>query len=242
MAMNTQDITPSHIAIIPDGNRRWAIEHKLPVIEGHRRGYEKIIKIIKHLRQLGIPTVTVWAFSVDNWKRSRNEVNSLMKMFELFIGQHLKDAVKNQVKLTHIGRKDRLPDSLKRKIIEAEEKTSKFSKYYLNIAVDYSGRDEIVRAVDKVSSIKFQVSSEKYQDSNITEKDINDNLDLAGQPHPNPDIIIRTGKEVRLSGFMIWQSQYSELFFPDKYFPDFKETDIDIILEEYRIRQRRFGK
>ena len=233
--MNQNLIHPNHIAIIPDGNRRWAIDHKLPTIEGHRRGYENVVRIMEYLRKLEISTVTFCAFSVDNWQRSKDEVKHLMRIFELFIDKHLKEAIKNEVKLIHIGRRDRLPESLKNKIKAAEEKTKNFSHFFFNIALDYSGRDEIVRAVNKVSSMKYQVSS-------MTEDDINNNLDLAGQPYPEPDIIIRTGKQIRLSGFMLWQSQYSELFFPNKYFPDFREADIDMILDEYRIRQRRFGK
>lgn len=184
---------------------------------------------------MGISTLTVWAFSTENWQRSSDEIKYLMKLYELMIDSHIKDAMSDKVRLNHIGRKDRIPESLLMKIKKAQDKTSDFNEYYMNIALDYGGRDEIVRAVHKALS-------NKHDSPRILEQDISDNLDLATQPYPNPDIIIRTGKEYRLSGFMLWQSQYSELFFPDVYFPEFSTEILENIVNEYAQRKRRFGK
>lgn len=226
---------PNHIAIIPDGNRRWAEDRHLPTIEGHRRGFDNAIKIAKITRDLGVSTLTLWAFSTENWDRTKEEVGYLMKLFEILIDKNLTEAMRDHVRITHIGRKDRIPKGLLKKIEESEQKTAHFDEYYLNIALDYGGRDEIVRAANKVLSIKNEVLS-------IKENDITDNLDLTHQPYPNPDMIVRTGREMRLSGFMLWQSQYSELFFPEVYFPDFTGVVLEKLIAEYEERQRRFGK
>ncbi len=235
---------PNHIAIIPDGNRRWAKEHNFPTIEGHRRGFDNLIPLAKKSRELGITTMTIWAFSTENWQRATDEVNYLMKLYGMLIDKHLQEAITDQVRIVHVGRKDRIPKSLMSQIEKTEQKTQKFTKHYLNIALDYGGRDEIVRAINKAQNTKhaFVPSLGRGETRNITEEDIDQNLDLASQPYPKPDIIIRTGKEYRLSGFMLWQSQYSELFFPDVYFPDFTPKYLETIIEEYAKRQRRFGK
>lgn len=229
------DTTPNHVAIIPDGNRRWAKERNLPTIEGHRRGFDNAVKLAKKARSLGITTLTLWAFSTENWDRSKDEINYLMGLYEIFVDKNLREALHDTVRIAHIGRKDRISKSLLKKIINAEEKTKQYTSHYLNFALDYGGRDEIVRAVNKVSSIKYKVSS-------IKEDDISKHLDTSDQPYPEPDMIIRTGREMRLSGFMLWQSPYSELFFPDDYFPDFNENKFEAIVTEYGARQRRFGK
>lgn len=229
------NILPHHVAVIPDGNRRWAKERNLPTIEGHRRGFDNAVKLAKYARELHITTLTLWAFSTENWDRTKDEIGYLMRLYEVLIDKNLTQALKDNVRIIHLGRKDRIADKLLKKIIEAEEKTKHFTTYYLNIALDYGGRDEIVRAVNKTRNMK-------HETRNITEKEIEINLDLANQPYPEPDVIIRTGSEMRLSGFLLWQSQYSELFFPDNYFPDFKEKEFKRIIEEYGTRQRRFGK
>lgn len=226
---------PNHIAIIPDGNRRWARERKMPTIEGHRKGFDNVVSLGRKTRQLGITTLTFWAFSTENWQRTKEEVDYLMNLYEKMITRYIKEAIKDEVCIVHMGRKDRLPQSLLSKIQNAEHKTRHYRKHYLNIAIDYGGRDEIIRAVNKTRKTESETE-------NISEADINQNLDLADQPYPNPDIIIRTGKEYRLSGFMLWQSQYSELFFPDVYFPDFTPNQLADIIEEYGQKQRRFGK
>lgn len=221
---------PNHVAIIPDGNRRWAKQHKLPTLEGHRRGFDVAVKIGRKLRKLGVHTVTMWAFSTENWNRTKEEVNYLMKMYELFVAKNLKEAMEEKIRVVHIGRKDRISKNLLKKLQESEEKTKNFKNYVLNIAIDYGGRDEIIRAIQKAKSSK------------LSEENFNQFLDTAGQPYPNPDLIIRTSGEKRTSGLMIWQAAYAEYVFLDKHFPDLKDEDMEFAIEEYSKRQRRFGK
>lgn len=225
-------MTINHIAIIPDGNRRWARERNLPTFEGHRRGFDVALSLAKKIRQMGISTLTLWAFSTENWKRTTEEVAYLMGLYEILIDRCLKEAIEDGVRVIHLGRKDRLPKNLLVKINDAENKTKKFDKYFLNIALDYGGRDEVLRAISNIKS----------QKSKMEEIDFGKFLDTGDQPFPEPEIIVRTSGELRTSGFMIWQSIYSEWFFSDKYFPDLSEEDIKNIIEEYNSRKRRFGK
>lgn len=219
---------PNHVAIIPDGNRRWAKERGLPTFEGHRKGFQALINIGKKARELGIKILTVWAFSTENWKRSSEEVSYLMNLYEMMLEKYLKEALKEKIRIIHLGRKDRINKTLKNKIINIEEKTKNFTRYYLCIGLDYGGRDEIVRAIKK--------------SSNLSEDNFNQFLDTKDLPYPNPDLIIRTGGEQRLSGFLLWQSQYSELIFVDKYLPDYSIDDFENNIIEFSKRQRKFGK
>lgn len=218
----------NHVALIADGNRRWAREKNLPSFEGHRRGFENIKKLLKKGRDLGIKVMTFWVFSTENWKRKQEEVGYLMKLAQEVIEVQLKEAIEEETRIVHIGRKDRLPPELKTKIEKAEEQTKKFTKYYFVIALDYGGHDEIMRAAAKMKDIG-------------TEK-LDDYLDTSILPYPNPDLIIRTGGEERLSGFMTWQSAYSEYFFSPLHFPDFTPEELEKAAEEFKSRQRRFGK
>lgn len=215
---------PDHVAIIPDGNRRWAVDKGKNTYEGHKKGFEQLIKIAKRARKLGIKVFTVWAFSTENWKRANEEISYLMKLYEVMLDRYLADALKDKVRIIHLGRKDRINQNLKNKIINAENKTKDFDKHYLCIALDYGGRDEIERAVanDKKDFVKL--------------------LDTKDLPYPDPDLIIRTGGEQRLSGFMLWQSQYSELVFEKKYLPDYSDVDFENTIVGFSKRQRRFGK
>lgn len=230
--MNT---LPNHVAIIPDGNRRWAVQKGLPTLIGHKKGFDAATKVIRHLRKKGIHTTTLWGFSTENWDRSKIEIDYLMKIYEQAVDSHLKEALKEEVRLVHLGRKDRLPDSLVKKIQNAEEKTKHFNTYVLNIAIDYGGHDELVRGV--------QALLKKGGDpSAISVDTFNDILDTRGQAYPNPDIVVRTGGEMRLSGFLSWQIAYSELFFIEKHLPDLTPEDMDAIINEYMTgRERRFG-
>jgi len=237
---------PNHIVIIPDGNRRWAKDHGLPSFEGHRRGFEVAVKLAKACRDFGIHTLTFWAFSTENWQRSREEVSYLMKLYEQMIDRVLKDAQKEKVRIIHLGRKDRLSESLLKKLTKAERETKNNNQYVLNIALDYGGKNEIVRAVNrimkskcKIQNSKFQVKSQKLE---ITEEDIKNNLDTAGQPYPFPDLIIRPSGELRTSGILLWQAAYSELYFLKKYFPDMTVDDLKEAIVDYSKRQRRYGK
>lgn len=218
----------NHIAIIADGNRRWARERNLPSFEGHRQGFENIKKLSKKGKELGIKIMTFWVFSTENWKREEKEVRYLMGLAERVIEAQMEEAIAEETRIVHIGRKDRLPEILRKKVENAEEKTKQFSKYYFVIALDYGGHDEINRSVKKM---------------NLAQSDkIEDFLDTHTLPFPNPDLIIRTGGEERLSGFMTWQSAYSEYFFSPLHFPDFGPDSLINALQEFNTRKRRFGK
>jgi undecaprenyl diphosphate synthase len=232
--MNSQAI-PNHVAIIPDGNRRWAKEHRLPSLEGHRRGFDVAVKISKKIRSLGVHTLTLWAFSTENWNRSKEEVAYLMKLYEVFIEKNLKQALKEKVRIVHLGRKDRISKKLLEKIKNSEERTKSFKDYVLNIALDYGGRDEVIRAIERVKKNESGIK-------NLSEENFGQFLDTADQLYPNPDLVIRTSGEQRTSGLMIWQAAYAEYIFLQKHFPDLKDEDIEKAIEEYSMRQRRFGK
>lgn len=226
---------PVHVAVLADGNRRWAKEHNLPIFEGHRRGFENIKAISKKAKALGIRIITFWVFSTENWKRAKDEVGYLMNLAEKVIDVQIKDAIREETQIVHIGRKDRLPERLRKKIENAENETKKFTKYYFVMALDYGGRDEITRAMQKIIE-------EKKEASTITEDSINSHLDTTILPQPEPDLIIRTSGETRLSGFMTWQSAYSEYYFTPLYFPDFGPEELEKAVLEYGERKRRFGK
>jgi len=226
MAVST---IPNHVAII----RRWAKEHGLPSFEGHRKGFDVAVKIGKKIRSLGVHTMTMWAFSTENWNRSKEEVAYLMKMYETFIERNLKQALKEKIRIIHLGRKDRISKKLLEKIQDSEEKTKNFKNYILNIALDYGGQDEVIRGIKKIS---------RQNINNLTIEQFNNYLDTANQPYPNPDLIIRTSGEQRTSGLMIWQAAYAEYIFLQKHFPDVNDKDIENAIEEYSRRQRRFGK
>lgn len=223
-------LIPRHVAIIPDGNRRWARKRGLPVIEGHRKGSETLGELAKVAKELNIHTVSFWAFSTENWDRTRGEVRGLMALFEHAFKKRFHDLIKNKIHFHHIGRKDRIPASLLQLINETEKKTKQFNTHYFVLGLDYGGRDEILRAIKKIE-IK-----------NLNEENFSALLDTSGLPYPYPDLVIRTGGEKRTSGFMIWQTAYSEWIFHPKYFPDFTPKDLQNCIREYSKRQRRFGK
>jgi undecaprenyl diphosphate synthase len=231
---NFMDNLPKHIAIIPDGNRRWAKEKGLSTFEGHKKGFNQAIEIGKKARELGIKVLTLWAFSSENWKRTKEEISYLMDLYYQMIEINIQDALKEKIRIIHLGRKDRISNKLRLKIMEAEEKTKNFDKYYLAIALDYGGRDEIIRTINKINQSKTSIK-------NFSEEKINQFLDTKDLPYPSPDLVIRTSGEIRTSGFMIWQAAYSEWIFYPKYFPDFTPFDLEKCIEEYKKRQRRFG-
>ncbi len=225
---------PHHVAIIPDGNRRWAKERGLPTFEGHRRGFENIFGILKEARRLGIQALTVWAFSADNFKRSESEVAYLMKLYEEMIDRHLPEALKNETRIIHAGRKDRIPPSLAKKIQHAEEQTSHLDRHYFVIALDYSGDDELERATQK-----WQAAQEG---DTFTVKALYPYLDTSALPQQEIDLIIRTSGEQRLSGFFMIQTARSELEFVPEHFPSFSAKQFKQRIEEFSSRDRRFGE
>ncbi len=224
------ELLPRHVVLIPDGNRRWAKEHHLPSIEGHRRGLELAKQLANACKDWGIKTVSIWAFSTENWGRAKEEVGYLMKAFDQYLNENLKQFVDDGARIKILGRKDRIPKYLLKTIEKVENVTAKGGVYQLNICLDYGGRDEIIRAVNDL------VKKGKA----VTEKVFSDTLDTAGLP--DPDLIIRTSGEMRTSGMMPWQAAYAEYYFSPVYFPDFNVDRLREAIESFVGRQRRFGK
>lgn len=224
---------PNHVAIILDGNRRWAKEQGKPAFFGHRQGMENAKRIVTYAQKLGVKVITLWGFSTENWSRPEKEVNFLMKLFEKMIDKHLDYYHKQGVKFNHIGSLKELPLSLQNKIKNAIELTKNNKGSTANLALNYGGRDEIKRMIQKL--IRQGVKAE-----DVTIDLINNNIDTAGLPEP--DFIIRTSGEHRTSGFLIWQGVYSEWYFPKVAWPAFDEKEFDKAMVEYGKRQRRFGK
>lgn len=227
-------VIPNHIAIIPDGNRRWARSRGLPTLEGHRRGFEAAIKVCRMARSWGINTVTLWGFSTENWDRSEKEVNYLMKLYSKLIDDFLEEAKENGVRIYHLGRKDRLPAFLLKKIFQAEKETEKFTNYIMNIAIDYGGQDDILRAVQKI--VEDKIPAKK-----ITKELMEKYVDLHDQPYPYVDLMIRTSGEQRTSGFLLWESPYTEYYWENGHFPDFSPLKLKEAVLDFSRRRRRFG-
>lgn len=222
---------PSHVAMIMDGNRRWAAQRGKTAEEGHWAGVENIRSIIEHFAEREVKYLTFFAFSTENRNRSRFEVEVLMKIMLRVLDREIKPLHEAGAKLLHIGSKEGLSPAIVKRIEEAEYLTRNNEVITVMPAFDYGGRAEIVQAVNRI--IKDGMEGE------ITEEMLSNNLYTA--TIPDPDVIIRTGKEKRLSNFLPWQSVYSELIFLDKYWPDFNTEDIDFVLSEYKKRNRRFG-
>jgi len=221
-----------HLAIIMDGNRRWAKAKGLPTLEGHRRGYGKMKEVGDWCLARGIKILTIYGFSTENWSRAEGEVKYLMDLIYLALTKELPFYMKRGIRLRIIGSREKLSDKLISAIDEAEEKTKNNKNGVLNLAINYGGRLEIIEAVKK--AIRGGISAE-----NLAEETISQNAWMAGQAEP--DLIIRTSGEQRLSGFLTWESVYSELLFIDKNWPEFSEADLDQAIEDFKSRQRRFG-
>ena len=231
-------IMPRHIAIIMDGNRRWAKEHKLDGSFGHKKGAEVLETVAKYCNKIGIEALTVYAFSTENWKRTKEEVGAILLLLNMYLDKFLKTADLENIKLRVIGdREKNMPEEIKTKMIQMEEKTKNNTGLKFNIAFNYGGRDEIVKATQKIAKL---VKDGKLDIENITEDTISNNLYTAGLP--DPDLLIRTSGELRTSNFLPWQITYSEFMFLDKYWPDFTTDDIDKAIEEFSKRHRRVGK
>ncbi len=230
--MPEEKVKPKHIGLIMDGNRRWAQERNLPTLEGHLAGYEKIRQAPDWVFSRGVKILSIFAFSTENWNRSRGEVNYLMKLLKKAIDEELEEMNKKGYKILMSGRIDELPGDLPESCLEAINKTKANTKGTLNICLNYGGRVEIIDVIRKM--IKNKIKLEQVHEGMIRKYLYNGDL-------RDPDIIVRTSGEKRLSGFQLWQGAYSELFFIKKYWPDFEETDVDLILEEYASRKRRFG-
>lgn len=223
---------PQHIVLFPDGNRRWAKKRGLPSLKGHQQGYKNLLDFGNWCRTRGVKVLTAFGFSTENWKRSKQEVNYLMKLLEMGLLQSLKEFQKDGVRVKIIGEREKLPKSLKKAIDVIEDATKHNKKLHLNLAVSYGGKWDILNAVKQI--VKEKVPAEK-----INEAMMDSYLSTAGLPAP--DLIIRAGGEMRLSNFVLWQAAYSELYFSDKLWPDFNEKDLDIAFKEFDKRQRRYG-
>jgi undecaprenyl diphosphate synthase len=223
---------PTHVAIIMDGNGRWALSRGLPRLAGHRAGTENLRRIITACVEFGVRYLTIYAFSTENWGRPREEVEGLMHILEDVIDRELAELNKEGVQLRHIGRLERLDPKLQEKVLEAIDLTKNNSRLVLNVAFNYGGRDELVCAVQKI--IQDQVKAEE-----INVDLINRYLFTAGVP--DPDLIIRTSGELRVSNFLIWQSAYSEWYVTPTYWPDFDKEEFRKALDAFAMRDRRYG-
>jgi len=221
--------TLRHVVIIPDGNRRWAISCGLKPWEGHNKSgtYDNMSSLFDEGKRLGIKYMSFWGFSTENWKRDKKEVDIILMLVLKGIRQFAAKAHEDKIKFLHVGRKDRLPKNLVEEMNALEKETVGYDKFCVLLLLDYGGRDEIIRAVGRAKGKK------------VDEKSFGGFLDTAGIPEP--DLIIRTGGEKRLSGLMPFQSVYSELYFIDKLFPDFTAEDLREAVGEFRERERRFG-
>jgi undecaprenyl diphosphate synthase len=231
-ASGKNSLLPIHIAIVPDGNGRWAEKRGLPRLEGHREGMENMFRLIKYVDEYDIPFLTLYGFSTENWNRPEEEVFGLFTSLTEFIRRTSPDVHRRGIKINHIGRISELPEELRQSIKDSVELTNKNTGMTLNIAFNYGGRAEITDAVRRIID-------EKILSENITEDLIESYLYTAGIP--SVDLLIRTSDERRLSNFLIWQTAYSEYYFTKVLWPDFQRTDIDKALEFYRRRKRRFG-
>ncbi len=224
---------PAHVAIIMDGNGRWARRRGLPRSAGHRQGTENLRRIIKAAVEFGIQIMTIYAFSTENWSRPRREVLLLMRILEMVIDRELQELEAEGVQIRHIGELDGIEARLARKVVEACEYTRHNQRLILNVAFNYGGRDEIVHAVQNI--VRAGIAAE-----DITEATVNRYMYTSGLP--DPDLIIRTSGEFRLSNFLIWQGAYSEIYTTETYWPDFGRRAFYEALVEYGKRRRRFGK
>lgn len=220
---------PRHVVIIPDGNRRWAQEHRFQVFRGHERGVENTLDLMEELYRLQIPYVTFWGFSTENWKRGAAEVRFLMELFRGALARFRERFLAREVRFHHFGRQDRLPPDVAVSIQALARETERFSERHFGLALDYGGRDEILRAVEKIRDGNLPVSEESFARS----------LDTSG--FPDPDLIIRTSGERRTSGIMPWQGAYAELHFSPRLFPDFGAADLREAIADFAVRRRRFG-
>ena len=229
-------VIPNHVAIILDGNGRWAKKKGMPRTYGHVKGCENLEKICSVAKELGVKYLTVYAFSTENCKRSKEEVDALMKLFRNYMKKCIKISRDNKMQVRVIGDPTAFDPDLQEKIKELEEYSSQYDELYFQIALNYGSRDEIKRAVQKMAE---DVKAEKLNPEEISERTISDYLDTKGLP--DPDLLIRTSGEERLSNFLMWQLAYTEFYFTDVAWPDFNKAEFEKAIAKYNQRDRRFG-
>lgn len=231
-----KDNLPRHIAIIMDGNGRWAKERGLPRTAGHREGAKRVKEIVRAAGELGIKVLTLFAFSTENWKRPKREIDILMRFLDNFLDKEVPELDKNNVRFLTIGMGSPIPRSIQDKINKAKEKTAANTGLTLVLALNYGSRQEIIEAVKSFIQNALN-KNEPLQD--LDEEKFSARLFTAGLP--DPDLLIRTSSEFRISNFLLWQLSYSELYFPKKYWPDFKRRDLEEAIKVFKARKRRFG-
>jgi len=223
---------PEHVAIIMDGNGRWAEMRGLPRIEGHKRGAERAREVISAAMEVGVGTLTLYAFSLENWQRPDDEVSTLMKLLEFYLSKEFSELIRRGIVFRTIGEVWRLPPSVQALLKNAEEKSSRNKGMTLVLALSYSGRNEIIRAVRKIIS-------QGVKEEDVTEEYFASLLDTAGMPAP--DLIVRSSGEKRISNFLLWQAAYAEFYFTETLWPDFTKEEFFLALHNYQMRERRFG-
>lgn len=227
---------PQHVAIIMDGNGRWARKRGLPRIAGHRAGAKSVKEAIQGARESGVKILTLYTFSTENWKRPKYEIAVLFKLLEDYIDKEAQDLNKNDIKLSVMGRIEGLPETVQKKLKDVAEKTKDNKSLTLNLALNYGSRSEIVDAVRRIID---DCQSQRLRAEEIDEKTFS--RYLYTKDIPDPDLLIRTSGEMRLSNFLLWQISYAELYVTKKLWPDFKKNDFKKAVEEYQKRQRRYG-
>lgn len=227
---------PKHIAIIMDGNGRWAKQRGLPRTAGHKAGAETFRRIADHCHTLGVKYLTVYAFSTENWKRSADEISGIMKLLNLYLREALRDMEKNHIHFHFMGDLSRLQPDLQKLCLETETRSSIYHDVQVNLCINYGGRDEIARAARAFAE---EVAAGRRKPEDLTESAFSGYLDTAGVP--DPELVIRPSGELRTSNFLPWQTAYSEFVFMDVLWPDFTGEDLDTAIMEYLRRNRRFG-
>lgn len=230
-------IIPCHVAIIMDGNGRWAEQRHRPRLAGHKAGVDTVRVIVETAREVGVRHLSLYAFSTENWQRPAEEVSGLMKLLKVYLEREFRNMLKNGIRLCCLGETDRLPDNVRDILKKIIFETESCSGMTLNLALSYGGRDEIIRAARRLAG---KCVRGEFSPDSINEDMLGNYLDTAGQP--DPDLLIRTGGERRLSNFMLWQSSYAELYFTDISWPDFRKENFLEALTVYGRRQRRFGE
>jgi len=227
---------PKHVAIIMDGNGRWAKKKALNRIRGHEEGAESVREIVRTSREMGISWLTLYAFSEENWKRPKHEVQALMRLLKRFLKSELSEMLENGIRFQAIGRTSKLPEDVQNRLSETANKTSKNKDMVLTLALSYGGRQEIFDAILRISEA---IQSGTITSREITEQFIADSLYTAGMP--DPDLLVRTSGEYRISNFLLWQIAYAEIYITPTLWPDFRKKEYLLAIEEYQKRERRFG-
>ncbi|HEX7018226.1 MAG TPA: polyprenyl diphosphate synthase [Patescibacteria group bacterium] len=238
MKNNTTDNSvPTHLAIICDGNRRWARDHKLQVFKGHEKAVNDVFEpLIEAAAEWGIKYLTFWIFSTENWDRDQFEIEMLMNLFRSFFSRQIEELHQKGVRVNMIGRLSDFAPDIQAKIKEGMEKTKDNKKITVTLAMSYGGRDEILRAVNELVADRVKSS----RTDKVTKEELEQYLDTYDMP--DPDFVVRTSGEQRTSGFLLWQADYAEWYFPEWHFPEFTPEKLDEVIEEYQHRQRRFGR